>query len=76
MAVHIGFATPAIPLLVDVEALGVVVVFGCAAQAEVELATRLEMLLALALLIWAPQWSPELYLRATMPTWHLVAVAL
>ena len=64
------------PFLVDVEALGVVVVVGCTAEAEVELATPLEMLLATALLIWAHQWSPELYLRAMMPTWHLVAVAL
>ncbi len=52
------------------------VVVGCAAQAEVELVTRLEMLLPMALLIWARQRLPELYLRATMPIWHLIAVAL
>ena len=56
MAVCTGCAAPAPPLLVDVGAVVVVVVV--AVQAEVTLATRLEMLLAMALSIWTAQGLP------------------
>ena len=57
MAVCTGCAAPTPPLLVDVETPRAVVVV-VAVQAEVTLATRLEMLLAMALSIWTAQGLP------------------